>query len=99
MNQFRIRAFGHQNNNSTIIRFKAAFKRLLIITEIKGTTGNCKALDYRSILNATSTFKSDEIINRTLIIMRFIIDDYQINNKLCYVLVAQMFFMGLGRER
>ncbi|EZA53571.1 THAP domain-containing protein, partial [Ooceraea biroi] len=51
-----IRAFGRQNNNPTVRQFKAAFKRLLLRTEIKGaTTGNCIALDDIPILNATYT--------------------------------------------
>jgi len=55
---FGFRVFGRQNNNPTVTQFKAAFKRLFIRAEIKGaTTGNCIALDYIPILNATSAFK------------------------------------------
>lgn len=76
-----IRVFGRQNNNPTATQFKAAFKRLLIRAEIKGaTTGNYIALDDIPILNATSAFKPDEIINRTSTIARMI-DNYEINNE------------------
>lgn len=53
----------------------------MIRAEIKGaTTGNCIALDYIPILNATSAFKPDEVINRTSTIVRMT-DDYEINNE------------------
>ncbi|EZA47401.1 hypothetical protein X777_16288 [Ooceraea biroi] len=66
-----IRAFGRQNNNPTVGQFKAAFKRLLLGTEIKGaTTGTCIALDLQP----------EEVINKTSTVVR-VIDDYQINNE------------------
>lgn len=82
-----IRAFGRQNNNPTVKQFKAAFKRLLTRAQVKGaTTGNCIALEYIPILNASS--KSEDIINVTSSNSRMI--DYEINydNYTNQVLVA-----------
>lgn len=74
-----VRAFGQQNNNPTVRQFQAAFKRLLLKTEIKSaTTGNCIALDDITILSATSVLKPEELINKTCMTDRMI-DNYEID--------------------
>jgi len=76
-----IRAIGRQNNNPTVRQFQAAFKRLLLRTEIKGAvTGNCISFDDISILSATSALKPEELINKTCM-ANHMIDNYEIDTK------------------
>ncbi|KAL3246422.1 hypothetical protein MRX96_017884 [Rhipicephalus microplus] len=45
-----IRCKGGWNNNPTVAQFVAAYKRLVVHTEVKGGRGNCDALDETRIL-------------------------------------------------
>lgn len=56
-----IRSRNGHNNNPSSIQFKAAYKRLLMHTAVKGTNGNCTELEETplSILYASSTSKKN----------------------------------------
>lgn len=61
-----IRSHSGYNNNPTIKKFKFAFKKLIIHTEIKeNNIGNCIPLEDISILHIPSTIDSFNIINAT----------------------------------
>ncbi|KAL3181061.1 hypothetical protein MRX96_037120 [Rhipicephalus microplus] len=69
-----IRCKGGWNNNPTVAPFVAAYKRLVVHTEVKGGRGNCDALDDTRILEwpslegyggvANSVFSPDLVIHQ-----------------------------------
>ncbi|CAL1270435.1 unnamed protein product [Larinioides sclopetarius] len=61
-----VRFHGGFNDNPTARQFRAAYRKLLINTEIKAAvTGNCIPLADIKILNVPSTVSSKEVINAT----------------------------------
>jgi hypothetical protein len=68
-----VRSKGGCNNNPTARQFKAAYKKLIVHAEIRGTSkGNCIRLDNVSILMVSSASKPAEGINATVNGFRYI---------------------------
>ncbi|KAL3181843.1 hypothetical protein MRX96_008145 [Rhipicephalus microplus] len=61
-----IRCKGGWNNNPTVAQFVAAYKRLVVHTEVKGGRGNCDALDETQILYVSSGIGAHDELDMTV---------------------------------
>lgn len=61
-----IRCKGGWNNNPTVAQFVAAYKRLVVHTEVKGGRGNCDALDHTRILYVSSGIGAHDELDMTV---------------------------------